>query len=107
MAETVGTVVVDDVEDVDVSVVVVPLVPLRGLGAPVEKRQPAPGALKAVMFTYGGGRFVNGVVGPVVVGVEIDVDVALVVVGPEGEVVEVARCVVVVLAAGVRCSFFS
>jgi len=100
---TLGTVVV--VDDVVSLVVVEPDVTLGG-GAPVEKRQPAPGGLKAAMLTTGAGRFVSGFAGGrigVVLAVEGGV---LVVVGVA--VVDGDRCTVVVGAAlGERWLSFS
>jgi hypothetical protein len=78
-------------------VVVLSEVPL-GIGAPVANRQPAPGGLNAVMLTTGGGRFVSGVVGRVVV-VEA---VPFFLVGGVA-VVDGVTCIVVVgVAAGER-----
>lgn len=102
IAETVGTVVGVDV--VDVVDVVGPLVDVVvgvfGIGAPVENRQPAPGALNAAMLMMGGGRLCAGGDGWVV-GV-VDVDVRVVVVGSEAVVVGVVRIVVDGAAAGER-----
>jgi hypothetical protein len=105
ITEIVGTVVVKDVD------VVAPLVVdvsdgEVGIGAPVEKRHPAPGGLNAAMLTTGGGRFFEGCDGcdgcvVDVVGV-VDVEDRSVVVGSEAVVDGVVRSVVVVAAAGER-----
>jgi hypothetical protein len=58
------------------------------------------------MLTIGGGRLVSGLVGCVVVG-DVDDGDPLVVVGPLSVLDVVGRCVVVVSAAGERCSSFS
>lgn len=101
-----GSVVEDDgVIDVDVVDDVLP-----GTGAPVEKRQPAPGGLNASMLTSGGGRFSSGAEGCVVV-VGVGVGVVgvvgpLLVVGPDAVVVAV-ECTVVVGSAEVEWRLFS
>jgi hypothetical protein len=89
----VGTVVDVVVVSVGVELSVV----LLGSGAPVEKRQPAPGGLNAVMLTMGGGKFLGGGEGGVVVD---DGDVSLLVVGPVADVDVVVCCVVVGSAEG-------
>jgi hypothetical protein len=86
------------VVDVAVSVVVVDAEGAVGSGAPVENRQPAPGGLNAAILTIGGGRFVDGPMGAVVVG-EVDVVGPVVVVGPAPVDVVVECCVVVGSAA--------
>ena len=68
----------------------------EGMGAPVENRQPAPGGLNASMLTNGGGRFLDGPDGGVVVD---DAEVPSLVVGPDVVVVAVVRTVVVGSAA--------
>jgi hypothetical protein len=84
--------------DVD-AFVVVESDALLGIGAPVSKRHPAPGTLKALRLTIGGGRFFDGPDGGVVDGdVVRDGEVASLVVGPEG-VVDVGGRVVVESAA--------
>jgi hypothetical protein len=80
---TEGSVVEVDAIDVDVVGDVPP-----GTGAPVENRQPAPGGLNASMLTNGGGRFVIGGDGWVVVGAVVTV-VCTLVVGPDAVVVTV------------------
>jgi hypothetical protein len=79
-----------DVSDVEV-----------GIGAPVEKRQPAPGGLNAAMLMTGGGRLFAGCDGCVVdvVGV-VDVADRMVVAGSAAVVDGVVRIVVVGAAAG-------
>jgi hypothetical protein len=87
--------VVDVVDvDVDAFVVVESDGPL-GVGAPVSNRHPAPGGLKALRLTIGGGRSFDGPVGGVVDGVVVrDGEVPSLVVGPEGDVVVGGRVVV-------------
>jgi hypothetical protein len=89
--------------DVVLAAIVVELAGVPGLGAPVENRQPAPGALNAVILTIGGGRFVDGPVGWVV-GVVGGAVPTLVVVADDELVVVIE---VVVTAAGEWCSPFS
>ena len=100
IAEIVGTVVVD----VDVDVVAPLVVDVSdgdvGIGAPVEKRQPAPGGLKAAMLMTGGGRLFEGCDGCVID--VVDVEERLVVVGSAAVVDGVVRNVVVGAAAGER-----
>ena len=102
ITEIVGTVVVEDVDVVDPLVVDVSDSE-GGIGAPVEKRQPAPGGLNAAMLMTGGGRLFEGCDGCVldVVGV-VDVAVRLVVVGSAAVVGGDVRSVVVGAAAGER-----
>jgi hypothetical protein len=84
----------------DVVVVVVVTFGGLGTGAPVEKRHPAPGGVKADMLTIGGGRFFVGSVGCVVgvVGVDDVVEPLVVVVI---DVVDVVTRTVVVGSAAV------
>jgi hypothetical protein len=58
---------------------------LRGIGAPVKNRHPAPGGLNAAILMIGGARFFD-VLDGCVVGV-VDVDVPMLVVGPDFVVV--------------------